>query len=65
MLNDLLFSVVRGDPSPEEVAAVAVTLASLRHDPQPRGTNGASLWARSGRPWAPAATSWRASGMPR
>jgi hypothetical protein len=65
MLGDLLFSVVHGDPSPEEVAAVAAVLASLRRDPERRGGSEASLWARSGRPGASVASSWRASGMPR
>ncbi|WP_305785053.1 acyl-CoA carboxylase subunit epsilon [Symbioplanes lichenis] len=62
MDEEPLVSVVRGEPAPEELAALVIALSG-RHDspaPQPRAT----LWTTSGRPGG-SPPSWRASGLPR
>jgi hypothetical protein len=59
--------VVRGEPSPEELAALVLVLSAAGTPaPEPAATR--STWAASGRPQAgPAAGrgAWRASALPR
>ncbi|MGN6611799.1 MAG: acyl-CoA carboxylase epsilon subunit, partial [Angustibacter sp.] len=60
--------VVRGNPSPEEVAALVTVLAAAGGDDAPAPAAPRSQWAASGRPHgAPAAGrgAWRASALPR
>jgi hypothetical protein len=64
MNEEPLVSVVRGIPTPEELAALFGALASLSspvEGPAPRPS--ATAWVRSARPSAGRA-SWRASGLP-
>ncbi|AGL20991.1 acyl-CoA carboxylase subunit epsilon [Actinoplanes sp. N902-109] len=62
MDEETLVSVVRGQPTPEETAALVIALASRSVPPVPPSRT--SAWARSARPAARPA-SWRASGLPR
>ncbi|WP_189081651.1 acyl-CoA carboxylase subunit epsilon [Mangrovihabitans endophyticus] len=64
MDKDPLVRVVRGNPSPDEVAALVIALVTRSapadtRPPQPT----ASTWVRSARP-AARRPSWRASGLP-
>ncbi|WP_082772590.1 acyl-CoA carboxylase epsilon subunit [Actinoplanes sp. TFC3] len=64
MNEEPLVSVVRGEPAPEELAALIVALTSLSTpaDPAPAPAPPAT-WASSAHPgYRPA--SWRASGLP-
>ena len=64
MEAESLVSVVRGEPTPEEVAAlVAVLSATAGNAAAPATTLATSAWARSGRP-SRIPASWRASGLP-
>ncbi|MFI5932845.1 acyl-CoA carboxylase subunit epsilon [Actinoplanes sp. NPDC051494] len=64
MDEEALVSVVHGNPSTEELAALVVALTSLsvNKDSRPSGS-APPMWTRSGRPPHPAAT-WRESGLP-
>jgi hypothetical protein len=59
--------IVRGSPTPEELAALVTVLASRPAQPTTDGSAPVSWWARSARPAVglrgPGA--WRASAMPR
>ncbi|MGH3304138.1 MAG: acyl-CoA carboxylase subunit epsilon [Streptosporangiaceae bacterium] len=63
-----VLSVLRGEPTPDELAALLVVLASRqpgrRADPGQRP----SLWSSPGRtlraPMSPGKGAWRASGLP-
>jgi hypothetical protein len=64
MDEEPLLRVVRGIPTPEELAALFGALASLSSPadgPAPRPSM--SAWVRSARP-AAGRPSWRASGLP-
>jgi len=50
MLDDLLFSVVHGNPTDEEVAALVAALLAARPAPEPPFRVPSSAWARSARP---------------
>ena len=64
MEAESLVSVVRGEPTPEEVAAlVAVLSAAAANATASPATAATSAWARSGRP-SRIPASWRASGLP-
>nr|WP_296063701.1 acyl-CoA carboxylase subunit epsilon [uncultured Actinoplanes sp.] len=65
MNTEPLVSVVRGRPTPEELAALVtvVVARSAAVDAQPPRP-ALSAWARSARPSMTPA-SWRASGLPR
>ncbi|RSM65176.1 acyl-CoA carboxylase subunit epsilon [Actinoplanes sp. ATCC 53533] len=65
MDEEPLVSVVRGTPTPEELAALLCALAS-RFVPEDSRSRGPALasWPRSARP-AAVRPSWRASGQPR
>ena len=72
-MSEPLFRVVRGNPSGEETAALAVVLAKLAtgppagHGPARRGA--ASRWADRAQamraPLTPGPDAWRRSGQPR
>jgi Acyl-CoA carboxylase epsilon subunit len=63
-----VLSVLRGEPTPDELAALLLVLAS--HQPSRRAEPGQrpSLWSSRGRalgaPLFPGAGAWRASGLP-
>ncbi len=62
--------IVRGDPTPEEVAALTVVLAAASGDGgEPEDTGPASVWtereALVRRPLTPGPGAWRASALPR
>jgi hypothetical protein len=63
-----LLSVVRGDPTPAELAAVVVVLAARAGDP-PAVSRPRSQWAARERlmrpPLAAGPGAWRASALPR
>ncbi len=68
-VNEPVLRLVRGDPTPEELAALVAVLAARSTgapDPAPEPR---SLWrdhaARLRAPLLPGAGSWRASGLPR
>jgi hypothetical protein len=65
MDEEPLVSVVRGAPTPEEVAALvgALLIRSTGVD-RPAPAPAATAWSRSARPSAGPA-SWRESGLPR
>ena len=65
MSQEPLFSVTRGVPTPEELAALVGALAMRTHGSSVAPVS--SLWARSARPGPlPAGPdAWRASGLPR
>jgi|HubBroStandDraft_4_1064222.scaffolds.fasta_scaffold225903_2 hypothetical protein len=64
-----VLSVVRGAPTPEELAAVVVALAARGGQPEPAAGPRRSEWAAKSRQMRPALTAgpgaWRASGLPR
>ncbi len=65
MDEDPLVSVVRGEPTPEEVAALVAVLSAAAGNTDSHFRPAApSAWARSARP-AGFPASWRASGLPR
>jgi Acyl-CoA carboxylase epsilon subunit len=65
MDEEPLVGIVRGTPSPEELAALVGVLTSLTSRTQERSPRPAvSAWSASGRPGTRPA-SWRASGLPR
>jgi hypothetical protein len=61
-------SVVRGAPTPEELAAVVVALATRGGQPEPVPESRRSEWAAKSRQLRPALTAgpgaWRASALP-
>ncbi len=60
--------VVRGDPTPQDVAALVVVLAAASGGDAPAPAAPRSQWAASGRPHgapAPGRGAWRASALPR
>ncbi len=65
MADDLLFDVVRGIPTDEEVAAVVAALLAARATRAARPPAAPSAWARSARPGAAERRSWRACTLPR
>ena len=66
---DPLFSVVKGEPSPDELAALTVVLlAAASGGEQPEGSPASPWSARSGQIRGPldhGPGAWRASGLPR
>jgi hypothetical protein len=62
-------SVLRGEPTEGELAALVVVLASRRPAPSTRPGGRRSLWSSPGQtlhaPLFPGPGAWRASGMPR
>ncbi|MBV9856792.1 MAG: acyl-CoA carboxylase subunit epsilon [Streptosporangiaceae bacterium] len=68
--NEPALRVVRGDASPEEIAALVVALAALRRDSEPgRNTTARSVWNDRSRllrsPVHPSPDGWRRSALPR
>ncbi|WP_306204322.1 acyl-CoA carboxylase subunit epsilon [Actinoplanes sp. RD1] len=61
MDEEPLVSVVRGEPAPEELAALVIALSGRQSRPAPQPA--ATPWTTSGRPGA-SPSSWRASGLP-
>jgi hypothetical protein len=68
-----LITVVRGEPTPDQLAALVAVVCSLRRiageeweDPSPAVEDEPSLWGRPVMRTAPAAGpgAWRASGLP-
>jgi Acyl-CoA carboxylase epsilon subunit len=63
-----VLSVLRGEPSPEELAALLAVLASRQSARRAEPGRLPSLWSSRGRafgaPLFPAAGAWRASGLP-
>ena len=60
--------VVRGNPSPDDVAALVVVLAAAGGGDAPAAPAPTSRWAASARPHgapAPRRGAWRASALPR
>ncbi len=60
--------VVRGRPSPEDLAALVVVLAASAGGPSDDQAPARSVWASSGRAQVPHAAgpgAWRASALPR
>jgi Acyl-CoA carboxylase epsilon subunit len=61
----LVISIIRGDPTPEELAAVVAVLGSLRSGSATERTRQESQWAAYWRgvraPLAPGPGSWRQS----
>jgi hypothetical protein len=65
MDEEPLVRVLRGTPTPEELAALVGVLASRSIRPDSRSAQaGVSPWTQSARPRVRPA-SWRASGLPR
>ncbi|WP_250027750.1 acyl-CoA carboxylase subunit epsilon [Paractinoplanes maris] len=65
MNTELLVSVVRGEPTDRELAAlVTVLLAASSKADAPAHPAPVSTWARSARP-SMSPGSWKASGLPR
>jgi hypothetical protein len=65
--DEPMIRVVRGTPTPEELAALVVTLLG-RGSPRPAPPAPASRWRRSGLPDGgprPGTGNWRASALPR
>jgi hypothetical protein len=64
-----LLAVVRGVPTPDELAAVVVVLASRATEPSSGGGARQSSWSAKGRmlraPVRPGPGAWRASALPR
>jgi len=64
-----LLRVVRGDATPEEVAALVAVIASMSGGEAPARPESRSTWADPGRRMRTTlphgAGAWRASGMPR
>jgi hypothetical protein len=64
-----LLSVLRGEPTPDELAAVLVVLASRRPAQPADEDKHPSLWSSPGQalqaPLFPGPGAWRASGLPR
>jgi Acyl-CoA carboxylase epsilon subunit len=64
-----MLSVLRGEPSPDELAALVVVLASRPPSWRAEPGRRLSLWSSRGRtfgaPLFPGAGAWRASGLPR
>lgn len=62
-----LLRVVRGNPTPEELAALIAVVASRGTEVEPEAA-APSLWASRGaglrRPLRPGRGAWRASGLP-
>ena len=61
--------VVKGDASPEEIAALVIALAALRADSEPEGpTTSRSVWSDRSRllrsPVHPSPGGWRRSALP-
>jgi len=60
--------VVKGDPTPEEIAAVVVAITSLRAvgsgRPVPQMSQWSAYWRGLRAPVAPGPGSWRQSGRP-
>lgn len=65
---DLPLSVVKGDPTPEELAAlvavVSAKAAEAGAEPE-RPSNWAAYWRRVRTPLRPGRGAWRASALPR
>jgi acyl-CoA carboxylase epsilon subunit len=59
--------IVRGDATPEEIAALLVVLAARRpaEKPEPVRSTWADREAVLRRPMTPGPRAWRASGLPR
>ncbi|MGC4804436.1 acyl-CoA carboxylase subunit epsilon [Micromonospora sp. DT233] len=64
-----LFRVIRGVPTPEELAALVGAIVSRTRPAAAAAPAPVSTWARSGRPGGATPTAgpgaWRASGLPR
>ncbi|MFC6369331.1 acyl-CoA carboxylase subunit epsilon [Nonomuraea thailandensis] len=60
--------IVRGDATPEEIAALAAVLASRRAEPEPSRTPRRQTWRNPARamrkPVAPGKSAWRMSALP-
>ncbi|MFB4266392.1 acyl-CoA carboxylase subunit epsilon [Nonomuraea sp. GTA35] len=60
--------IVRGDATPEEIAALAAVLASRRAEPETSRTSGRQTWRNPARamrkPVAPGKSAWRMSALP-
>ncbi|MEU7902673.1 acyl-CoA carboxylase subunit epsilon [Actinoplanes sp. NPDC049118] len=64
MDEEALVKVVRGEPTPEELAALVCVVAGLPSGPDSHsGSPTMSAWTRSARP-AAGRTSWRGSALP-
>jgi hypothetical protein len=63
-----LLAVLRGEPTPDELAALVVVLASRQRPGRAKPRQRLSLWSSRGRafgaPLVPGAGAWRASGLP-
>lgn len=61
--------IVRGDPSPEEIAALTAVLAAASGGDAPSEAGPTSVWAERSRsvraPVRPGPDGWRASALPR
>jgi Acyl-CoA carboxylase epsilon subunit len=61
-------SVLRGQPTPDELAALVVVLASRQRPGRAEPRQRTSLWSSRGRafgaPLFPGTGAWRASGLP-
>ncbi len=64
-----VLSVLRGEPTPDELAALVVVLASRQQARPADAGKRASLWSSPGQtlhaPLFPGPGAWRASGLPR
>ncbi|MGW3342882.1 acyl-CoA carboxylase subunit epsilon [Nonomuraea rubra] len=60
--------IVRGDATPEEIAALAAVLASRHAEPEAARTPGRQTWRNPARamrkPVAPGKSAWRMSALP-
>jgi hypothetical protein len=64
-----VLSVIRGEPTPDELAALLVVLANRRQARPADSAKRPSLWSSPGQtlhaPLFPGPGAWRASGLPR
>jgi hypothetical protein len=64
-----VLSVLRGEPTPDELAAVLVVLASREQAQSAEPAKGPALWSSPAQtlhaPLFPGPGAWRASGLPR
>jgi Acyl-CoA carboxylase epsilon subunit len=68
-VEEPLLNVVKGDPTPEElaavVAAVAAKLSARTAAPKPKASGWAAYWRTVRQPIQPGPGAWRRSGLPR
>jgi hypothetical protein len=67
MSEDTVLKVVKGNPTPEELAALVAVIATRATTPPPapdRASNWATYWRNTRTPFHPGPGQWRASAHP-